>query len=109
VVNLNRNAEVVHFLATRTLAYEGLDVLAHVGPVVIQADELGHGAVGTAMAHNSVVAHLKRLELIVVGGCHDVECGEQLTRLGGGWFRQRKGQLGEVGTESRQRVSDGIL
>jgi hypothetical protein len=52
VVNLNRNAEVVHFLATRALAYEGLDVLANVGPVVNQADELGHGAFGTAMANN---------------------------------------------------------
>jgi hypothetical protein len=84
VVNLDRNAEVVHLLATRPLADTELDVLAQVGPVVIQADELGHGAVGTAMAHNSVVAHLKLLELVVVGGSHDVECGDQLTRFGGG-------------------------
>ena len=47
MVDVDGDANAVHLLATCALTDERLYVLAHVRPVVIQADQLGHGAVGT--------------------------------------------------------------
>ena len=47
MVDVDGDPNAVHLLATCALTDERLYVLAHVRPVVIQADQLGHGAVGT--------------------------------------------------------------
>ena len=51
MVDVNGDANAVHLLTTCALTDERLFVLAHVRPVVTQADQLGHCAVGSAMPH----------------------------------------------------------
>jgi hypothetical protein len=65
MVDVDGDANAVHLLATCALTDERLYVLAHVLPVVIQADQLGHGAVGTAVPHKGIVTHLVRFELVI--------------------------------------------
>ena len=89
MVDVNWDANAVHLLATCALTDERLYVLAHVRPIVIQADQLGHGTVGTSMPHEGVVTHLECFELIIGSQRYCAERSQRVTR--GGYGRLRRG------------------
>ena len=91
MVDVDGDANAVHFLATCALTDERLYVLAHVLPVVIQADQFGYGAVGTAVPHEGVVTHLERFELIVGSQRYCAERSQWVTRGGCSWLRRGNG------------------
>ena len=58
---------------------------------MIQADQLGHGAVGTTMPHEGVATHLERFELIVGSQRYCAERSQWVTRGGCSRFRRGNG------------------
>ena len=90
MVDVDGNTNAVHLLATCALTDERLYVLAHVLPVVIQADQFGYGAVGTAVPHKGIVTHLERFELVVGSQRYCAERRQWVTR--GRCSRLRRGK-----------------